>query len=204
VDQAKYKLDQLTLISDIEGIVIYEQHWGTGKKVREGDVAWWVMPIIQIPDLNAFQIKMNVSESAYKRIQREQYMEVTVDAFPSIKLTGKIKYKAPVGKPVKEHSEVKMFEVTASLDSASLDLQPGLGVTCQVLMKRIPDTLVVPLISLFDEDSAKVVYVGRNDRFYRKTVKVSDQNNLEAVVVNGLEGHEVLALSKPPESLIYQ
>lgn len=204
VDQAKYKLDQLTLTSDIEGIVIYEKHWGTGKKVREGDVAWWVMPIIQIPDLSVFQIKMNVSESAYKRIQREQSIEAKVDAFPGIKLTGKIKYKAPVGKPVKEQSQVKMFEVTASLDSSRLDLQPGLGLTCQVLVKNIPDTIVVPLISLFDEDSAKVVYVARNNRFFRKTVKVSDQNNLEAVVVDGLQGHEVLALSKPPESLISQ
>jgi len=204
VDQAKYKLDQLTITSDIEGIVIYEQLWSTGKKVKEGDVVWWIMPIIQIPDLNAFQIKMNVSESVYKRIQKEQSIEVTVDAFPDIRLTGKIKYKAPVGKPVKEQSEVKMFEVTASLDSSRLDLQPGLGVTCQVLVKNIPDTIVVPLISLFDEDSAKVVYVAGNGRFFRKTVKVSDQNNLEAVIVSGLEGHEVLALSKPPESLISQ
>jgi len=145
-----------------------------------------------------------VSESAYKRIQREQSIEATVDAFPHIRLTGKIKYKAPVGKPVKEQSEVKMFEMTASLDSACLSLQPGLGVTCQVLVNSIPDTMVVPLISLFDEDSTKVVYVARNDRFFRKTVKVSDQNSLEAVVVSGLDGHEVLALSKPPESLISQ
>lgn len=204
VDQAKSKIDQLTLTSDIDGIVIYEKHWGTGKKLREGDVVWWVMPIVKIPDLDAFQIKMRVSEAAYKRIQREQSIEATVDAFPEIKLTGKIKYKAPVGKPVKEQSEVKMFEVTASLDSSRLDLQPGLGVTCQVLVKNIPDTIVVPLISLFDEDSAKVVYVARNERFIRKAVTVSDQNSLEAVVVNGLEGHEVLALSKPPELLISQ
>jgi multidrug efflux pump subunit AcrA (membrane-fusion protein) len=202
VDQAKSKLDKLTLISDIEGIVLYDKLWTSGKKVREGDVVWANMPIIQIPDLSAMQVKLEVCEAVYKRIANDQHMEVVVDAFPDIRLTGKVKNKAPVGRPVKEKSEVKVFDVVASLDSLSLNIQPGLGVTCDILVKSVPDTIVIPLISLFDEDSLKVVYIAENERFTRRVVSVSEHNNKEAIIGSGIDGNEILALMKPPNSLI--
>jgi len=202
VDQAKSKLDKLVLISDIEGIIIHDKLWSSKKKVREGDIVWGNLPIIQIPDLSAMQVKLEVSEADYKRVVKDQLLELVVDAFPEIRLSGRIKYKAPVGKPVNEDSEVKLFDVTASLDSSSLNIQPGLGVTCNILVRDVPDTIVVPVISLFTEDSLKVVYIADNERFTRKIVSVSDYNNKEAIIGKGLDGHEILALKKPPESLI--
>lgn len=204
VDQAKSKLDDLILISDIEGIVIYDVSWITENKVREGDVIWANSPIIEIPDLSAMQVKLEVSEADYKRLATDQTIEIIVDAFPDIHFSGRIKNKAPVGKPVIEKSDIKVFEVTASIDSSSLNLQPGLGVTCNVLVKSIPDTLVIPVISLFEEDSLKIVYIADNEKFIKKNVTVSDYNNKEAVITSGLKYNEILALRKPPESLIKQ
>ncbi len=97
---------------------------------------------------------------------------------------------------------MKMFEVTASLDSTTFTIQPGLGVTCDVQVKCVPDTIVVPLVSLFDEDSSKVVYVAVNQAFERRVVVIADYNNREAVIREGLAGQEKLALIKPPEALI--
>jgi RND family efflux transporter MFP subunit len=204
VDQAKSKLDDLILTSDIDGIVVYNLSWTTGKKIREGNIVWANAPILEIPDLSAMQAKLLVNEADYKRLSIDQTLEISVDAFPHVHISGKIKYKAPVGKPVNEKSNVKVFEVTASIDSTDLILQPGLGITCKVMVKNIPDTLVIPVISLFEEDSLKVVYVADNDRFIKKTVTVADYNNEEAVVTSGLNYHEILALRKPPESLIKQ
>ena len=204
VDQAKSKLDKLILTSDIDGIVVYDNSWTTEKKIREGDIVWANAPIIEIPDLSSMQVKLEVSEADYKRLAIDQTMEIIVDAFPDIHLSGIIKNKAPVGKPVSEKSDVKVFEVTASVDSSSLNLQPGLGVTCNVLVKSIPDTLVIPVISLFEEDSLKVVYIADNERFIKKNVTIADYNNKEAVITSGLNYNEILALRKPPESLIKQ
>ena len=202
VDQAQSKLDKLTLTSDIKGIVVYDKLWTSKKKVREGDVVWGNMPILQIPDLSSMQVKLEVCEADYKRIEKDQRLKAVVDAFPDIILSGKIKNKAPVGKPVKEESDVKVFDVTVSLDSSSFSIHPGLGVTCEILVKSVPDTIVVPVISIFDEDSSKVVYIADNERFIRKEVSVSDYNTKEAIIRKGLEGHEIVALMKPPDSLI--
>jgi multidrug efflux pump subunit AcrA (membrane-fusion protein) len=202
VDRAKDQLDKLTLTADVEGIVLYAYSWQSASKIREGDVVWAVMPIIQIPDLREMQVRLLVCEADYKRLALDQELNISVDAFPGIILTGKIKYKAPVGKPVKRDSEVKVFDVTVSLDSSSIDLQPGLGVTCEVMVSRIQDTIVVPLVSLFDEDSIRLVYVSADEGFIKKEVKVSEYNNKEAIITGGLRVNEVIALMKPSESLI--
>ena len=201
-DKAKSDLDKHTVTSAVDGIVLYEILRSTDVKVREGDIVWWVLPIIKIPDLKSMQVKMEVLEADYKRLANEQTMMIRVDAFSDIELSGKIKFKAPVGKPIKRDSQVKMFEVTASLDSSSFSIQPGLTVTCNVLINSVPDTLVVPAVSVFDEDSLKVVYVAHNRQFLRKAVSLADINNREAIVKEGLEGEEILALMKPPDSLI--
>jgi multidrug efflux pump subunit AcrA (membrane-fusion protein) len=202
LDQAESKLNKLAVTSTVEGCVIYEKLWTSGIKVREGDITWGNMPLVKIPDLESMQVKLVVSEADYKRLAKEQTMEIRVDAFPEIKLSGKVKSKAPVGRPVKEKSTVKVFDVTASLDSASLSFKPGLGVTCQVLVQSIPDTVVVPMVSIFDEDSTKVVFVAEKMKFFRREVSVANYNNKEAIVKMGLSGTETVALMKPPESLI--
>lgn len=202
LEQAESKLNKLAVTSTVEGCVIYEKLWTSGIKVREGDITWGNMPLVKIPDLESMQVKLVVSESDYKRLAKEQTMEIRVDAFPEIKLSGKVKSKAPVGRPVKEKSTVKVFDVTASLDSASLSFKPGLGVTCQVLVQSIPDTVVVPMVSIFDEDSTKVVFVAEKMKFFRREVSVANYNNKEAIVKTGLSGTETVALMKPPESLI--
>jgi RND family efflux transporter MFP subunit len=204
VDQARAKMDKLTLISDIEGIVVFDKLWTSGKKVREGDIVWGNMPIMQIPDLSEMQVKLCVCESDYRRIVKDQEFELTVDAFPEIVLSGRIKNKAPVGKAVHKDSEVKLFDVTASLDSSSLNIQPGLGVSCNILVRSLPDTIVVPVISLFKDDSLQFVYVAENERFRRSIVSVATSNHKEAIIEKGLHGDEILALVKPPESLINQ
>jgi RND family efflux transporter MFP subunit len=204
VDRAREQLDKLTLTADVEGIVLYALSWQSGIKIREGDVVWADMPIVNIPDVREMQVKLEVNEADYKRLAINQDLAVRVDAFPDKILAGKIKYKAPVGQPVKRGSEVKVFEVTASLDSPSVALQPGLGVTCEVMVKRIQDTLIVPVIALFEEDSTKVVYVLEDNKFIKKVVKVSEYNSKQAIITEGLRANEVIALMKPPESIILQ
>jgi len=202
VEKAKSQLDNLTLTSTGEGVVVYAIHWESGSKVREGDGVWEGLPIIKIPDLTSMQVKLEVIEADYRRLEKDQTMLIRVDAFPDIELTGNIKFKAPVGKPFKRNSEVKLFEVIASLDSTSFSIQPGLAVTCNVLVNHIEDTIVVPVVSLFDEDSIRVVYIAEENQFKKRKVSVSEYNNKEAIITAGLSAGESFAMMKPPESLI--
>lgn len=198
----KEMLDKLIIISPEKGMIVYAKLWTSGLKVREGDIVWNNMPIFQIPDMSNMQVKLLVSESSYKRVQKEQKVIYKIDAFKDIELSGKIIKKAPVGVPVAKDSKVKYFEITSSIDSTDFSIQPGLSVNCDIIIREFSDTLVIPQIAVYTTDSGSFAYILEGGKFLYKPVKIGYFNNNKAVVDSGLVGGEILALYKPKESLI--
>jgi multidrug efflux pump subunit AcrA (membrane-fusion protein) len=160
------------------------------------------MPLLEIPRMDRVQAKLLVNETHFKQIGKGQEVEVSVDARPDLRLSGKIERKSPMGKPIRRRSQVKVYEIIASLDSSAINVQPGLSISCKVFLNRIADTLVIPTVSVFEEDSLKLVYVEKGKKFRRQTVEIALSNNQFTVIKSGLSGNETIATSKPPESLI--
>lgn len=202
VARQKEQLDKLVLKSNTAGMVTYAILWTTGNKIREGNIVWGNMPIIMIPDMSEMQIKLAVNEAHFMRIEKDQNVDIYIDAFPDIKLTGKITMKTPGGKPIKEDSKVKVFDVFASIDSSDFTIQPGLSITCDVILESIPDTIVVPLLAVFEKDSLKVVYISEGEKYKRQSVKLACNSDNYAVISEGLNKDEEIILIEPPEHLI--
>ncbi len=197
VDREKEELNKLILTSGAEGVVMYAKLWTSGSKVREGDIVWGRMPIIQIPDLSQMQVMLNVNETSYKKIQKGQSVICSVDAFPEIQMKGEISKKAPVGKPINKGSRVKMFDITVKLDTVDLSLNPGLGVTCDVVIEKLNDTIVAPLVSVFETDSSKIVYMKKDEQFIQKTVETGPESLTDIVISHGLKPQDIISLKEP-------
>jgi multidrug efflux pump subunit AcrA (membrane-fusion protein) len=202
VARQKAQLNKLLLKSSTAGMATYATLWTTGNKIREGDIIWGTMPIIKIPDMSKMQIKLLVNEAQFKRIDKNQKVKITIDAFSDIPLTGKITMKTPMGRPIKKKSKVKMFDVFASIDSSEFTIQPGLSITCDVILESIPDTIVVPLLAVFEKDSSKIVYISEGEKFKRQIVNLASNSENFAVISEGLNENEEIILSEPPEDLI--
>jgi HlyD family secretion protein len=192
--RAKAKLDKLVLLAELPGLVQYELNWNTGLKPREGDIVWNQMPIVKIPDLSKLQIKLTVNDTKYKQIENNQTVRIDVDAMPEIHLTGKVTKKLPVGRPISRESKIREFDIYCSIDTLSAPLQPGLSVTCDVIVDVIPDTLVIPTCALFDRDSTKIVYAQEKGKFVSRVVKVAKNNSSYAVISKGLTENDVITL----------
>lgn len=201
VAREKEMLDKLVIKSTTAGMVIYAIR-SSGNKIREGDIVWGGRLLIEIPDMSKMLIKLTVNEPHFKLIEKDQIVNITIDAFPNIKLTGKIIKKTPMGKPIKKDSKVNFFEVYASIDSSDFKIQPGLSITCDVILESVPDAIVVPLLAVFEKDSLKVVYITKGDKYIRQTVKLASHSDNYAVIAEGLKGNEEIILNEPPEDLI--
>jgi multidrug efflux pump subunit AcrA (membrane-fusion protein) len=202
IERATEQLSQLVLTSNVDGLVMYAENWRTDEKVTEGDEVWGRMPILEIPQMDELQAKIYANETQYKQIQMNQSVEVHVDANPELRIPGRITRKPPMGRPIQRHSPVKVFDIIASLDSAAHSLSPGLSINCNVFIQRVSDTLVVPTVSIFEEDSLKLVYVEEGRKFRRQPVKIALGDNKFSVIQSGLGGGEKIATSRPPESSI--
>lgn len=176
--------------------------WITGKTVQEGETVWSNMPLAVIPDMNHMKVRIMASEAHFKRMEAGDLVEYSFDAMPGNSGNGKITMKTPVGTPVSPNSTVKFFEVQASMDKVSKTPVPGMSVTCNVVLKRIKDTIVVPQVTVFDEDSARFVYVFKQKGYERREVSVGVSSPEKVVIVKGLNGTERLSLIKPVQTRI--
>ena len=198
----KEQLDELTLKAPQKGLATRAVYWLTGKKLQVGDPVWGNMPVVDIPDLSEMKVKIWAPERDYKLINVDDSVYYTFDALPGNISWGKILRKSPVGQPYKEGSKVKLFEIEASIDSTLIMPDPGFTAFCHIVLQLVKNTVVIPQIAVFEEDSMKVVYVRKNEGYEMRQILQGIASPKNVVVAAGLERNEIISLSKPKSSLI--
>ena len=198
----KERLNALTVKAPKSGLAILGINYATDLKNKVGDRVWSNMLIASIPELSKMKVRIRASETDYKYINVNDSVVYTFDAMPENKAWGKILIKSPIGNPYRRGSKVKLFEIEASIDSALSIPSPGFTANCHIILKEIKDTLVVPQVAVFDEDSLKVVYVKNKNGFEMRQVATGLSSSKDVIITSGLKENDVVALTKPDESLI--
>lgn len=202
LETAKEILESLTVRAPTSGLAIVSQSRRSGEKLKIGDEVWNNMPLVIIPEMSEMKVQMRLSETDFKYISENDSVSYSFNAMPDNWANGKITKMLPVGQPYSRDSKLKYFEVEASVDSILEMPEPGFTANCRVIVDYIKDTITVPLVAIFDEDSRKVVYVQKNKTFERREIKTGLSSQKESVVLEGLNRDEKVALTKPNSSMI--
>jgi multidrug efflux pump subunit AcrA (membrane-fusion protein) len=202
VKRYQEQLSKLKIVADTSGIVQYANIPWSGEKVKIGTIVWGRLPILNIIDIGSLQVRLNMNESYFKLIQKDNRLDIRIDAFDTSLYKGKITMKFPEGKSYGNESKVKYFEALSTIEPMPKKVQPGVSVTCTIYLNEIKDTIAVPLISVFEYDSSKVVYVKSGEKCHRVKVKTGISSEKEVVISSGLKANDKIMLSEPPESLL--
>jgi HlyD family secretion protein len=175
-----------------------------GGPIREGSVLFLDNPVLQFPDLSKMQISAEVAEADFKKLEKGQHVVITVNAAEDLITTGIVNRKNLIGRNAQRYSEskVKFYEVIIDIDSCHSKMKPGLSASCEITLNEARDTLFVPTLSIFERDSARVVYVMKKQTFIPVRVQTGLSGNSYTIITGGLRGDEIIALSEPPGRLI--
>ncbi|MCX6334301.1 MAG: hypothetical protein NT092_08360 [Bacteroidia bacterium] len=176
-----------------------------GGPIREGSVLYlFSTPLLQFPDLSRMQISADLVEADFRKIEKGQKVFVTVDAANKLLTTGKVNRKSLASSASQRYtrSTVKSYEVVIDVDSCHLKMKPGLSAVCEIILKEATDTLFVPTLSIFEKDSAKIVYVKGKKEFIPVNVGTGTSGSSYTIITSGLKGDEIIALTEPPINLI--
>ena len=198
----KDRLDALEIKAPKDGLAMRATSLLTGLQLQVGDLVLPPMPLVNLPNLNAMKIKIKAPETDYKQINVNDRVVYTIDAMPGNVAWGKVTMKSPVGQPMKQGSKVRFFEIEASIDSTSVMPEPGFTADCRIILQQVKDTIVIPQIAVFDQDSIKVVYVRKKNNFERRQILTGLSSSKAAIVSAGLSINEQVALLKPSDSSI--
>jgi len=116
--------------------------------------------IATVADLSRMIVKAGVSEVDIGKVTLGAPVEVTLDAFPKAKFTGKVARIAPAARLDRD---VKVYDVEVALESQGKELRTGMTANVRILGERAEGVLTVPVEAVFWKDAAEVVYVLKKD-----------------------------------------
>jgi HlyD family secretion protein len=185
------------------GLVIYEENLSANprRKLRIGDRVFATQGIVTIPEVNRMLVEASVSESEVHRVHAGQSAEIHVEAFPDLKLTGRVTRvgtlaSASVNRPFDD----KRFDLVITLDPTDADLRPEMSIRADVIVGTRKDVLMVPVTAIFNNQGARVVYVAGATGHEMRIVEIGESNDRMVEIAGGLEEGDRVSLVPPPAS----
>jgi multidrug efflux pump subunit AcrA (membrane-fusion protein) len=198
---AKQNSEKMAVLSPLDGLVVLNPIWkggGTGE-VEEGDQVWPGFTFMQVVDPSIMQVRVRVNQLDVPYLHVGQTARIHLDAYPDLNLPGKLEHLAAIGLSGGLSKTVRVFGALFSIEGSDPRLMPDLSVSLDVVLERQPNALVVPREAVVRKGGKSWVYVKRALGFEKQAVETGDGDDLEVVVLSGLEpGMEV---ERNPESV---
>ena len=182
------------------GLVVYEENMSANprRKLRIGDRVFATQGIVTIPEVNRMLVEASVSETEVHRVKAGQPAEVRVEAFPELKLTGKVTRVGTLASssPSRPFDD-KRFDLIISVDPTTAELRPEMSIRADVITGARSDVLMVPVTAVFNQQGAHVVYVVGATGTETRPVELGQSNDRMVEIVAGLREGERVSLSAP-------
>lgn len=198
IDELMELQKEFTIFSDDDGMVTYVKEWNGTKRKVGATISPWEPAIASLPDLTKMESKTYSNEVDIRKIKTNLPVKVGFDAFPDIELEGIVTEVANVGES-KAGSDIKLFQVLIKLNGSNKNIRPGMTTSNRILTNQEDNVLMIPLESIFSQDSLSYAYVKSGLSIDKKQVELGDSNNEVIIVKKGLREGDVVYLNKPAD-----
>ncbi|MEX0322420.1 MAG: efflux RND transporter periplasmic adaptor subunit [Puniceicoccaceae bacterium] len=162
--EASDKLAKASLYSPITGTIVQLRSELGDRVVGTGQFAG--TEIMRVADLNAMEVRVDVSEADIIDVKIGDFTKIEIDALPKAEYTGKVTEIANSARTTNERSSEQLttFEVKVTLIDPGEELRPGMTATADIETKTVEDVIKVPIGSVVvrpkrelekEEDSAE-------------------------------------------------
>lgn len=152
--------------------------------------------LVTIADLSRLMIEATVNEVDIGKVELEQPVTITVDAYPNESWGGRISHIAPAAR-VEEDTRVRVFDVEVEVLNPDARLRPGMTANIDIQGPRKEGALTVPIEAVFRKRGRDVVYQIVGDRPVETPVTVGLVDIARAEIVEGLSEGDRVALEEP-------
>ena len=179
-----------------DGTIAYaNQPWfDASQKIRTGSKVYQQRDIFFLPDMLNMQVKLGVHESIINRIKKDQTVTIRLDAFPDVKLSGKISYVAELA--ASSFDDAKNYDATVLIKEIpdSISLKPGMTAEVEILVGTYEDILAIPVGAVTEHFQLSYVYIANGKDFSRKVVKTGRATHSFVEIVEGLAPDDLVAM----------
>jgi multidrug resistance efflux pump len=182
------------------GLVVYEENLNANprRKLRIGDRVFATQGIVTIPEVNRMLVEASVSEAEVHRVKTGQLAEIRVEAFPDLRLTGKVTRVGTLAatSPTRPFDD-KRFDLVITLDPTTAELRPEMSIRADVVVGTRTNVLMVPVTAIFNNQGTRVAHVVTATGIDTRPVDLGESNDRMVEIVAGLTEGERVSLTAP-------
>jgi multidrug resistance efflux pump len=173
------QIEKCKIYAENQGLVVYGDGRGRSwqEPIREGTMVHEQMTILTIPDINDMAIKVQIHESAIKKIKKGLTANISVEAFPDEKLTGEVTKVSvlPSSENRWMNPDLKLYETTVSIDGVHDWLKPGMTAEVTIHIDELQDVLYIPLQAVGHKGGQRVCYLANGEERVVQTGEFNDK-----------------------------
>jgi HlyD family secretion protein len=183
-------IDQIaraTVRAESPGLVTYHDlSFGSDRrKPQIGDEVYSNQPIIALPDSSQLIVETHVREIDLHKVNARQRVQVRVDAYPDLRLTGSVVMIGALAQTDSTLAGTKLFPVIVALATSDERLRTGMTARVEIEVARFPWAVVVPVQAVFDDNSTRYVVMVRGGRPERRPVTLAAESESLAALAPG-------------------
>lgn len=152
--------------------------------------------LLTLANLSEMLISTHVNEVDVTRMKEGQPVQVTVDAFEGMDLTGAVHFIAPVASV---RNNIKGFAVDVLVSRSDPRIRPGMSANVKVPIAKAAGVLSIPIEAVFREGNKRFVYLKNGDSFDRCEVEVGVVTSDRAEIKAGLKEGDTISLVRPKD-----
>jgi multidrug efflux pump subunit AcrA (membrane-fusion protein) len=201
ISQVEKGLASVKLLAPRAGIVVYNDpgYYVGGSILTPGRVLWSGLKLLNLVNPDQMEARCYVLEKDAGELRAGEQVMVTLDPYPSVRFSGRIKNIDRLARPLDSDSPVKYFQTIIALDKTDPKLmKPGVKVKAAISAPVLKSAIVVPRSAIAKKDSGYVIFVQRAaDRFEAVPVKLGRGDLIRVEIAEGIKPGQVIALNPP-------
>ena len=204
VSKKRLKLDflnkllvEFTILAPEPGMVIYKRSWNGTKIATGSTIQPWDPVVATLPDLTTMVSKTYINEVDISSVKNGLDVQITLDAFPDKRLTGKVIDVANVGEQ-NPNSDAKVFQVLIEIYESDTTLRPGMTTGNTIITDVIPDAIFIPVECLHSQgDTLLYVIIESGLSITKQEVLAGKSDSDYVVILSGVKENDRVFLSDP-------
>jgi HlyD family secretion protein len=185
-DQAQDRLEDHYLQAPFEGVM-------TVRQFEPGALVDFNQPIFSLLQIDPVYLVLKVSELYLSHIQEGMSVNVTIDALPDQKFTGRVAEINPV-----TETTIRSFRTKILLENPQEKIKPGMFARAEIVVEHITQAITVPADGLRKEaKQAYVLIVDAQKKARRRDVKIGAAYGEKVQILSGIQAAEQVITLAP-------
>ncbi len=160
----------------------------TRRKMRVGDMAYWGMNLLIIPDLREMEVRAFINEVDGGLVHAGQPARIVVDAQPDREYGGQVAYVPEVAERSGRYSTIRIFPSRIRLNRTDPEImKPGMSVRVEILLEE-REGLMLPRHAVFQEQESTFVRLITGEK---REIEVAARNATHCLIEGLAEGTEL-------------